>query len=278
MAPTSGSDSGTQANRPPLSSRGAATRKGMVTSNRSTINRAGDAAGTPTSTPTPSADLSSAGDATASGTPSSSTNAPPAAATPQSGIDNVIVEDDDTVIVGMKRKLKSDVWLEFEQVTVDGKLKAQCNWCKKQLVGDSKAGTTHLRSHLGSYQSQQVRKGLKQATLKLSKDEHGAIIVDKYVFYQQVARKELAIMICVHEYPLSMVDHVGFRRFCATLQPLFKTMSRNTIKRDILDMYEVQRSSMVNFFQKCQSRIAVTTDMWTTNHQKRIYVGYGTFH
>jgi hypothetical protein len=143
----------------------------------STTNRAGDDAGTHKSTPMPSADPSSAGDATASGTPSSSTNAPPAAAAPQSGIGNVIVEDDDTAIVGTKRKLKSDVWLEFEQVTFGGKLKAQCNWCKKQLVGDSKASTTHLRSHLGSCQSRQVRKGLKQATLKLSKDEHGAIIL-----------------------------------------------------------------------------------------------------
>jgi hypothetical protein len=174
MAPTSGSGSGTQANRPQLSSRGAATRRGRVTS---TTNRAGDDAGTHKSTPMPSADPSSAGDATASGTPSSSTNAPPAAAAPQSGIGNVIVEDDDTAIVGTKRKLKSDVWLEFEQVTFGGKLKAQCNWCKKQLVGDSKASTTHLRSHLGSCQSRQVRKGLKQATLKLSKDEHGAIIL-----------------------------------------------------------------------------------------------------
>jgi hypothetical protein len=155
MAPTSGSGSGMQANRPPLSSHGASTRRGRVTLNRSTINRAGDAAGTPTWTPTLSADPSSAGDTTASasGTPSSSTNAPPATAAPQLGIDNVIVEDDDTVIVGTKRMLKSDVWLEFEQVTVGGKLKAQCNWCKKQLVGDSKAGTTHLRSHLGSCQS-----------------------------------------------------------------------------------------------------------------------------
>jgi hypothetical protein len=167
MAPTSGSGSRRQANCSLLSSRGAATGRGRVTSNRSTISRVGDAAGTPT--PTPSADPSSASDATASGTPSSSTNAPPARATPQSGIDYVIVEDDDTVNVGTKRKMKSNVWLEFEQVTVGGKLKAQYNWCKKQLVGDSKAGTTHLRSHLGSCQSRQVRKGLKQATLKLLK-------------------------------------------------------------------------------------------------------------
>jgi hypothetical protein len=52
-------------------------------------------------------------------------------------------------------------------------------------------------------------------------------------------------MIVVHEYPLSMVDHVGFRRFCAALQLLFKVVSRNTIKKDILDMYEVQRLSLV---------------------------------
>jgi hypothetical protein len=76
----------------------------------------------------------------------------------------------------------------------------------------------------------------------------------------------------VHEYPLSMVDHVGFRKFCASLQPLFKLVSRNTIRKDILDMYEVQKLSMVTMFQQQQSRIAVTTDMWTANHQKKGYM------
>jgi primosomal protein N' len=76
----------------------------------------------------------------------------------------------------------------------------------------------------------------------------------------------------VHEYPLSMVDHVGFRKFCASLQPLFKLVSRNTIRKDILDMYDVQKLSMVTMFQQQQSRIAVTTDMWTANHQKKGYM------
>jgi hypothetical protein len=74
---------------------------------------------------------------------------------------------------------------------------------------------------------------MQQSTLKLGKNEHGVVVVEKYVFDQQVAKKELALMICVHEYPLSMVDHVGFRKFCAALQPLFKAISRNTIKRYI---------------------------------------------
>jgi hypothetical protein len=61
------------------------------------------------------------------------------------------------------------------------------------------------------------------------------------VFDQGVARKELALMICVHECLFSIVEHVGFRRFCAALQPLFKVMSRNTIRKDILDMSKCKR-------------------------------------
>jgi hypothetical protein len=50
------------------------------------------------------------------------------------------------------------------------------------------------------------------------------------MFDQDVARKELATMIILHEYPLSMVDHVGFRRFISALQPLFNMGTRNTIR------------------------------------------------
>jgi hypothetical protein len=92
------------------------------------------------------------------------------------------------------------------------------------------------------------------------------------VFDQDVARKELALMIIVHEYPLSMVDHIGFRKFCAALQPAFKLVSRNTIRKDILDMYQVQKQSMVNYIKKLSSRVAVTTDLWTANHQRKGYM------
>jgi hypothetical protein len=37
-------------------------------------------------------------------------------------------------------------------------------------------------------------------------------------------------------------------------------------------MYDVQRKSFVNYFQQCHSRIVVTTDMWTANHQKKGYM------
>jgi len=82
-----------------------------------------------------------------------------------------VVEIDDDVEVGEKRKvgpkLKSKVWEDFDKIKVSGKWKAQCHWCKKMLVAEGRSGTGHLQSHLNTCESRQARKGLKQSTLKL---------------------------------------------------------------------------------------------------------------
>ena len=130
-----------------------------------------------------------------------------------------------------------------------------------------------MKGHLDICPDRSVRKGLQQSTLKLTPNQQdGTVTIEKYVFDQDVARKELALLIIVHEYPLSMVDHVGFRKFCAALQPLFKVVSRNTIRKDIFTMYELQKENMVKYFRKLSSRVAVTTDLWTANHQKKGYM------
>jgi hypothetical protein len=180
--------------------------------------------------------------------------------------------DSEVVAATKKRKLKSAVWNEYKRLQVNGKWKAECVWCRTRLGGETKNGTTHLHDHLKSCQARQVRKGLKQSTLKMGTDADGKVCVEKYIFDQDVSRKALSLMICVHEYPLSMVDHVGFRKFCATLQPMFTVGTRNTIRQDILDMYGVQKNCMVKYFQQFESRVAITTDMWTASHQNKGYM------
>lgn len=66
--------------------------------------------------------------------------------------------------------------------------------------------------------------------MRFGSTDSGKVSIENYMFDQDVARKELATMIILHEYPLSMVDHVGFRRFISALQPLFKMGTRNTIR------------------------------------------------
>jgi hypothetical protein len=163
MANTGGSDSQAPRNPPPTLQD---SRSRRPSSNRSSATPTNVVASNVVAAATPTPNVHSSSATNANATPCSSAQAQPPT---EEGNENVVIDDDDNLQVGVKRKLKSDVWLEFKQVTVAGKLKAECNWCKKALVGDSRAGTNHLRGHLRTCQSRQVRKGLKQSTLKLGK-------------------------------------------------------------------------------------------------------------
>ena len=82
-------------------------------------------------------------------------------------------------------------------------------------------------------------------------------------------RNNLARMIILHEYPLSIVDHIRFREFVASLQPLFKLVSRNTLKSDILKIYDNEREKALKMMDKNGSRMTITIDMWTSSNKKR---------
>ena len=88
-------------------------------------------------------------------------------------------------------------------------------------------------------------------------------------FDQNVSRNELARMIILHEYPLSIVDHIGFRKYSNSLQPLFRMVSSNRIKKDILSIYENEREKSKHEINKNQGRISITNYMWTSQNKRR---------
>lgn len=146
---------------------------------------------------------------------------------------DVVMIEDDGVNPGSKRKLTSVVWNEFSRVIVRGVIKAKCNYCFKYLSGITRNGTKHLHDHLKICTLKKIKTGgktLAQASLRFGSTKADAISVENYTFDQETARGELCAMIILHEYPLSMVDHSGFRRFVSALQPLFKIGTRNTIR------------------------------------------------
>jgi len=73
-------------------------------------------------------------------------------------------------------------------------------------------------------------KSLSQSSLRMTAQVDGKVNVESYTFDQETAREELGNMIVLHGYPLSIVDHAGFRRFVHALQPLFNMHTRNTIR------------------------------------------------
>lgn len=91
-------------------------------------------------------------------------------------------------------------------------------------------------------------------------------------YNEENARKDLACAIIMHEYPLSIVNHVGFRRFLATLQPQFQCPSRNTIKKEIFNVYDFEKSIVMKLLDTNEGRVAITSDMWTASNQKKGYM------
>ncbi|CAN6270664.1 unnamed protein product [Urochloa humidicola] len=184
-------------------------------------------------------------------------------------------EEEGVVVAGSKRKLTSDVWKEFTRLEVGGTVRAKCNYCSKKLSGLSRNGTNHLRLHLKTCIQKKIKlngKTMAQSTLRFGRTDVGTVSVENYTFDQDIARQELSAMIVLHEYPLSMVDHVGFRRFVGALQPLFKIGTRNTIRADIMAQYELEKKRAIEYMAGIQSRVAITTDLWTSDNQKRGYM------
>ena len=163
------------------------------------------------------------------------------------------------------------MWIHYKKQRIDGVDKAICNYCGKKLGDESKNGTKHLHDHFNRCLFRKQR-DIKQAILNPRKEASGKLSLSTYSFDQENARKDLASMIVLHEYPLSIVDHVGFRRYSNTLQPLFKMVSRNTIKNDILKIYDYEKSKTMDLLGDNRSRITITTNMWTSNQKKGFMV------
>ena len=151
--------------------------------------------------------------------------------------------------VKSKRKLTSKAWLSFKRVRIDGLIKARCLKCGNLLGGETGNGTSHLLSHTKScaYSKVEVNgKKMAQSSLRFAAKDGCKVSLENYIFDQEFARKALVAMIILHEYPLCMVDHVGFRRFISALQPKFKLVHRNTIRYSYTLLYVFMYCCMID--------------------------------
>ena len=171
-----------------------------------------------------------------------------------------------------KGRCRSEVWSHFQKIRQksDGVVKARCIYCKRKYVGHGKSGTSHLKDHVKACfvkKCQDNKQKFLTPGVMMGEGKKGNI--QTYNYNPKFARKQLAYLIIMHEYPLSMVDHIGFRRFCHALNPSFHVVSRNTLKKDIFKIYDVERVKSMRFMERCKGKISLTTDMWTSINKKR---------
>ena len=170
-------------------------------------------------------------------------------------------EDLDT---SRKRKTTSDVWEHFTRKKVDGKFKAQCHHYGKLYLGESSQGTTHLCYHFARcprLKFKDIRNMQQQVLIKQQNKVDETMSLNTYQFDQVRVRNKLARMVIIHKYPLSIVDHIGFREFVDDLQPMFKLVTRNTLKSYILKIYDNEREKALKMTDKNENRMANSTNI-----------------
>ena len=111
---------------------------------------------------------------------------------------------------------------------------------------------------------------IKQQFLTIERKGYGKVQIGGFTFDQDISREKLTRVIILHKYPLSIVDCAGFRDFASSLQILFKMVSHNTIKDDIMKIFEFEKGKMSSYLEKLETRRAITTDMWTRSEERRV--------
>ena len=157
--------------------------------------------------------------------------------------DDEVITNDQTNNAKISKKLTSEAWEFFDKFDDEnGVGKAKCKHCNAILSAAVGSGTSHLLKHARKVcPGRHLRLAPSQTQLKVKTKKDGSTILELKAkdkeFDQEFSRKELVNMAVMHEYPLSIVDHIGFRRFVSSLNSSFKMISRSTLKRDVMKMF-----------------------------------------
>ena len=97
--------------------------------------------------------------------------------------------------------------------------------------------------------------------------------VSTWAYNPHYAREEIARFIVFEDQPIRMGESRSFERmiqrgFC----PQYQHVSRRTTSSDILGMYSRELAALKEIFLKVQYSFALTSDIWTSSHQRTTYI------
>ena len=129
---------------------------------------------------------------------------------------------------------KSEVWDYFEKILNEESRKYKggfvCVFCETKIIAPSTSETNKLWNYINICKKFPRDKVIKEQSLI-------AIIggqTSNWRFDQDTCRKFLAEMIITCELPFSIVEKLGFKRFCGVMQPKFSVIGRTTVTMDCL--------------------------------------------
>ncbi|XP_058741187.1 zinc finger BED domain-containing protein RICESLEEPER 2-like [Vicia villosa] len=162
---------------------------------------------------------------------------------------------------------RSEVWDHFNLIPNSDPATAACKYCHQKYMCDSKKhGTSNLKSHMKTCPKYPLNLSTDptQTVLTYSTIPGVGLVPTSSRFDPVGCRKGLAYFIILDEKPFRTVEGEGFKYFCYQMQPQFTIPSRRTIARDCFQIYLDEKVRLKALFGSDCSRVAITTDCWTS--------------
>ena len=160
-----------------------------------------------------------------------------------------------------RRKLKSEIWNDFDPEYNGNKLKeATCKHCKKVFVATRESGTSHCLRHLLVCEEKAKVSDFLDSMKAMDPNK-----AENWKYDPEKAHWDLVRMIVLHELPFRIVEYVGFRQFVTSLNPTFELVSRATIREDCVDLYKEIKMKLKESLADLNSRVSLTSDLWTSS-------------
>jgi cytochrome c2 len=168
--------------------------------------------------------------------------------------------------------LRSKCWGNFKRIEAAGdKIIAECLVCHKILRGESKNGTSHLLRHSKTMHPTDTNE-VNNYFLKTERNDDGSCVLKNGKFDHESLRVAISLFLLGGSHAFTVVEEHGYKSMMTKACPQFKSISRRTIQRDIMNMFERDRKDLVEIIHTCASRVSFTTDNWKSEVTKFNYI------
>nr|KAJ0189405.1 hypothetical protein LSAT_V11C800448810 [Lactuca sativa] len=156
--------------------------------------------------------------------------------------------------VKMERERWSEVWKFFTRLPIskDGRERAECNQCKKRYICETRTGTGSMRKHI----TKCPKRDKTDISQFIFSKSGGSFSINSTVFKPERFRELLSEAIVKHDLPFKFVEYEGIREIFQHLNEKVITITRNTAKDDVLNLFKREKLKLKNLFELLPGRIS----------------------
>ncbi|GET52281.1 zinc finger BED domain-containing protein 1-like [Rhizophagus irregularis DAOM 181602=DAOM 197198] len=178
-------------------------------------------------------------------------------------LDDSLASDDERII---NKKLSADVWEFFQKIQDEESwliTNYKCILCAKLYSPGNPTST--LRRHLTKKHPSHYKKPeIRQTTLRFKpySPSKSKPITDSLVDF-----------VATDLQPFTIVENPEFKLLINKLNPHYILPCRQILKEKFIENYKMRKNVLINEVSQINSKISLTTDIWTSEISKDCYLG-----